>query len=320
MTAVATPTSSPAPPLPAATEASPRWLTGIFLANLVAQTAIVLTGGLVRVTGSGLGCPTWPQCTEGSLVPTATQTEAWHKYVEFGNRTLTGVLGLLALAAIVGAIVWQRRSGVRRRPIVWLATIPLVGTVAQAVLGGITVLTGLNPVTVALHFLLSAVIIAGIVVLVWRSREPGDTPVTRLGPTAVRILARVLVAVGFLVLILGTIVTGSGPHSGDADAASRFGFDVRVVSWLHADAVLLFIGLTIGLLVALSVTDAPRGSVRAVWWVFGISMVQGVIGYTQYFTGVPWLLVALHMLAACLLWIALVRVPLTLRTRGAITG
>ena len=158
MTAVAPSTSSPPSAAPSVTPpsgAAPRWLTGIFLANLVAQTAIILTGGLVRVTGSGLGCPTWPQCTEGSLVPTATQTEAWHKYVEFGNRTLTGVLGLLAIAAIVGAIVWRRRSGVRRRPILWLSVIPLAGTVAQAVLGGITVLTGLNPVTVALHFLLS---------------------------------------------------------------------------------------------------------------------------------------------------------------------
>ena len=167
MTAVAPSTSSPPSAAPSVTPpsgAAPRWLTGIFLANLVAQTAIILTGGLVRVTGSGLGCPTWPQCTEGSLVPTATQTEAWHKYVEFGNRTLTGVLGLLAIAAIVGAIVWRRRSGVRRRPILWLSVIPLAGTVAQAVLGGITVLTGLNPVTVALHFLLSAAIVAGTVV------------------------------------------------------------------------------------------------------------------------------------------------------------
>ncbi len=323
MTAVAPSTSSrpsPAPGAPAPGGAAPRWLTWIFLANLVAQTAIILTGGLVRVTGSGLGCPTWPQCTEGSLVPTATQTEAWHKYVEFGNRTLTGVLGLLAIAAIIGTVVWQRRSGVRRRPILWLSAIPLAGTVAQAVLGGITVLTGLNPVTVALHFLLSAAIVAGTVVLVWRSREPGDEPVVRRGPSGVRVLAGALVGVGFVVLVLGTIVTGSGPHSGDADAASRFGFDVRAVSWLHADVVLLFIGLTVGLLVALSVSDSPRGAVRAVWWVFGISMAQGVIGYTQYFTGVPWLLVALHMLAACLLWIALVRVPLSLRTRGTVAA
>ena len=139
---------------------APRWLRAVFYANLVAQTAIVVTGGLVRVTGSGLGCPTWPECTEGSLTPTDSQVEAWHKYVEFGNRTLTFVLGVLAIVALVGAIAWGRRLRAQqlpsRRPVVMLAAVPLVGTFAQAVLGGITVLTGLNPVTVALHFLLSA--------------------------------------------------------------------------------------------------------------------------------------------------------------------
>lgn len=311
---------TPADPATPQTRCAPRWLQIIFYANLVAQTAIVVTGGLVRVTGSGLGCPTWPECTEGSLVPTSTQSEAWHKYVEFGNRTLTFVLGLLAIAAIVGVLVWSRRlrstGAPSRRPVILLAAVPLLGTIAQAVLGGITVLTGLNPVTVASHFLLSALIIAATLVLVRRAREPGDEPRINLGPPAVRVLARVLVVVAFLVLILGTIVTGSGPHSGDIDADSRFGFDVRTVAWLHADLVLLFVGLTVGLLVALMISDSPRAAVRAVWWVVGISLAQGALGYAQYFAGVPWLMVALHMLLACLLWIAVVRVPLSLRTRG----
>ena len=300
--------------------AAPGWLRGVFFANLVAQTAIVVTGGRVRVTGSGLGCPTWPECTDGSLVPTATQSQAWHKYVEFGNRSLTFILGILAIAALVGALAWSRRlrrEGMpTRRPVVLLAAIPLAGTFAQAVLGGITVLTGLNPVTVAGHFLLSAAIIAGTLLLVWRGREPGDEPLVRLGVPAVRVLSKVLLVVGIVVLTLGTVVTGSGPHSGDADAASRFPFDPRVVSWLHADLVILFVGLAIGLLVALSVTNAPRRSVNAVWWLLGLSLAQGLIGYVQYFTALPWVLVALHLLGATLVWIALVRVLLTLRTRG----
>jgi cytochrome c oxidase assembly protein subunit 15 len=302
------------------TGAAPRWLRGLFLANLIAQTAIVVTGGLVRVTGSGLGCPTWPECTEGSLTPTDSQAEAWHKYVEFGNRTLTFVLGILAIAALVGAIAWARRlrgQGLPgRRPVVLLAAVPLVGTFAQAILGGITVLTGLNPVTVALHFLLSAAIIAGTLLLFWRSGEPADQPVVKLGVPAVRVLTKILLGLGFLVLVLGTVVTGSGPHSGDADAASRFPFDAKTVAWLHADLVILFIGLTVGLLVALSVTHAPQRASRAVWLLLGFSLAQGVVGYVQSFTGLPWTVVALHLLGACLVWIMLVRVPLTLRTRG----
>lgn len=303
-----------------ATGPAPRWLRGVFFANLVAQTAIVVTGGLVRVTGSGLGCPTWPECTAGSLTPTDSQAEAWHKYVEFGNRTLTFVLGILAIAALVGAIAWgrglraQHRPG--RRPVVLLACVPLLGTIAQAVLGGVTVLTGLNPVTVALHFLLSAAIIAGTLLLWWRSGEPADQPVVKLGVPAVRVLTKILLVLGFVVLVLGTVVTGSGPHSGDADASSRFPFEARTVAWLHADLVILFIGLSVGLLVALSVTNAPKQATRAVWLVLGFSLAQGVVGYVQSFTGLPWPVVATHLLGACLVWIMLVRVPLTLRTRG----
>lgn len=301
---------------------APAWLRRIFVANLVAQTGIVITGGLVRLTGSGLGCPTWPQCAPGSFTPTETQAESWHKYVEFGNRLLTFVLGILAIAAIVGAIAWGRRLRQRglapRRPITVLAAVPLLGTVAQAVLGGITVLTGLNPATVAAHFLLSMVIIALTLLLVWRAREPGDEPKITYGEPAVRVLTYALVAVGFIVLVMGTMVTGSGPHSGDAETPARLGIDPAQMSWLHADVVLLFIGLTVGLLVALSVTKAPPRALRATWILFGVSMAQGGVGYVQYFTGLPWLVVLLHLLGACLVWIALLRIPLALRTRGTV--
>ena len=301
---------------------APRWLRGIFIANLVAQIAIVVTGGIVRLTGSGLGCPTWPECVEGSYVPTSRQEEAWHKYVEFGNRLLTFVLAALAIAAIVGAFVWWRRQrrggGPGRGPVLALAAIPIVGTVVQAVLGGITVLTGLSPWAVGAHFLVSIAIIAGCVVLVVRSGEPGDHPVTRLVRPEVRLLGWALVWVTFVVVVLGVVVTGSGPHSGDADTEARFGFDPRTVAWLHADAVLLFLGLTAGFLVALRVTRAPARTMRLTLVLLGVALAQGLIGYAQYFSGLPWVLVAIHMLGACLVWASVVFVALSMRARGPV--
>lgn len=301
---------------------APRWLRGIFIANLAAQIAIVVTGGIVRLTGSGLGCPTWPECVEGSYVPTSRQEEAWHKYVEFGNRLLTFVLAALALAAIIGALAWwrrQRRSGGDARgPVLALAAIPIVGTVVQAVLGGITVLTGLSPWAVAAHFLVSIAIIAGCVVLVVRAGEPGDRPVTRLVRPEVRLLGWALVWVTLVVVVLGVIVTGSGPHSGDADTEARFGVDPRTVAWLHADAVLLFLGLTAGFLVALRVTRAPARTMRLTLVLLGVALAQGLIGYAQYFSGLPWVLVAIHMLGACLVWASVVFVALSMRARGPV--
>jgi cytochrome c oxidase assembly protein subunit 15 len=298
---------------------APRWLRGIFMANLVAQIGIVVTGGVVRLTGSGLGCPTWPECVEGSYVPTTRQEEAWHKYVEFGNRLLTFVLAALAVAAIVGALAWwrrQRRVGDARGAVLALAAIPIIGTIVQAVLGGVTVLTGLNPWAVATHFLVSIAIIAGCVVLVYRAGETGDQPVTRLVRPEVRLLGWALVAVTAVVVILGVVVTGSGPHSGDADTEARFGVDPRTVAWLHADSVLLFLGLTVGLIVALRVTHAPARTMRFALALLVVSLAQGVIGYAQYFSGLPWVLVAIHMLGACLVWTLAVFVALSMRARG----
>lgn len=303
---------------------APRWLRGIFVANLVAQIGIVVTGGIVRLTGSGLGCPTWPECVEGSYVPTSRQEEAWHKYVEFGNRLLTFALGLLAIAAIVGAIIWIRRQraagGTARIPVLVLAALPLVGTIGQAILGGFTVLTGLNPWVVAGHFLVSMGLIAGCTVLVVRAGEYADKPVTTAVPVPVLWLGRILVIVTAVVVVLGTIVTGSGPHSGDADTEARFALDPRTISWLHADAVLLFLGLTIGMLIALSIAASPHRATRMAWLLLAVSLAQGFIGYTQYFTGLPWVLVAIHMLGACLVWTVSLFLLLSLRTRGLVSS
>lgn len=300
---------------------APRWLRRIFLANLVVQTGIVVTGATVRVTASGLGCPTWPECTDGSIVPTSEQAEAWHKYVEFGNRLLTVVLMIAAVAALGGALAWarQRRSqGLSsRRAITLLSTIPLIGTLGQAVMGGITVLTGLNPVTVAAHFLISIAIIGGCVVLLWRSGEPGDHPVRAAVRPEIRWLGVALVILAATIVVLGTVVTGSGPHSGDSADVGRLPLDPRLVSWLHADVVLLFVGLIVAMILALRLTGAPASAQRASWWLAAAAVLQGCIGYVQYFTNLPELLVLLHVLGACLVWIAAVRLLLSLRTRGA---
>ena len=294
----------------------------VFVANLVAQSAIVVTGAVVRLTGSGLGCPTWPECVEGSYVPVARQAEAWHKYVEFGNRLLTFAVGIIAILTVVAAVMYtvrRARSGDSMRySILWLGIAPLAGTFAQAVLGGITVLTGLNPVTVGLHFLLSIALIAAAVALVARARDIGDVPVTYLARKEVRVYTWALIAVTMLVVIMGVVTTGSGPHSGDAESEHRFPFDPRTVSWLHADIVLLFIGMLIGYLILLRVTSSPSRTWRTALTLAGITVVQAIVGYTQYFAGLPVLLVTIHVTLACLLWITVLFLPSTLRTRGAL--
>lgn len=299
---------------------APGWLYKILVGNLIAQTGIVLTGALVRLTGSGLGCPTWPNCTSDSLVPVSTQDEGFHKFIEFGNRTLTGLLGVLAIATLVGVYIWNKRRVAAGYPsrsqLLWLAVVPLVGTGVQAAIGGVTVLTGLNPAYVALHFLVSAGLMAASLALVVRAKQPADQPVRVVVHPAVRGLSWVIVAVGVVVLTLGTVVTGSGPHSGDANVEHRFPFDVRTVSWLHADTVLLFIGLIIGLIVALIVTNAPKRIQKRAWILIILCLAQGFVGYAQYFLAVPWVLVMLHLIGACAVWLALLTVHFSEVERG----
>jgi cytochrome c oxidase assembly protein subunit 15 len=299
---------------------SPTWVRRIYLANLGAQAAIIVTGAVVRITGSGLGCPTWPECVEGSYIPTAAQVESWHKYVEFGNRLLTFVLAAVTIAAVVSALADARRrrtSDLPRRPVLTvLAVIPLLGTIVQAILGGITVLTGLYPTTVAAHFLVSIALVAACVALVVRSGEPGDQPIMWTAPWPIVALTCGLIFVGFAVVVLGVITTGSGPHSGDADTEARFSFDPRTFSWLHADAVFLFLGLLVGLIVATALIAHLGLLRRRALILAGIAVVQGGIGYTQYFTGLPELLVALHVIGAVATWIALLFLVPALRTRG----
>ncbi|HET8595037.1 MAG TPA: COX15/CtaA family protein [Intrasporangium sp.] len=286
------------------------WVRPILLANLIGEGLIVVTGGVVRLTGSGLGCPTWPECVPGSFVPVPHQEQGIHKFIEFGNRTLTGLVGILALLSIWAVVThWPRR-----RRIHWLAYGVLGGVVAQAVLGGITVRTGLNPFSVAGHFILSMVLVALSTALVRGAEDTESGP----GDLLVHPLARVLgwgtAAMGAIVLVLGTIVTGSGPHSGDAVTPARTGFDPRFVSWMHADAVMFFCGLVIATLVAVRLTARDGRANRAWNIVLLVTVLQGVIGYVQYFTGLPEVLVLAHMFGATALVVALAYGVLDLRS------
>ena len=287
---------------------SPAVITRLALANVVANGAIVVTGGVVRLTGSGLGCPTWPRCTEDSFVTTPEM--AGHGLIEFGNRLLTFVLTAVAIAVLVA--VWRSA----RRDLRPLAVLTFLGVPVQAAIGGVTVLTGLNPWTVAVHFLVSTVLVAVSTVLWLRSREPGvGQPLVRR-PLA--LLTGGIAAVTAVVLVLGTIVTGSGPHSGDLDesgqpSGGRMGFDPETVSQLHADVVFLLVGLTVALLVALYATDAPGRVRRAARDLLVVQLLQGVIGFVQYFTHLPVVLVLLHMLGAVLITVATARLVWSVR-------
>jgi cytochrome c oxidase assembly protein subunit 15 len=281
---------------------SPSAVSRIALVNVVANGLIVVTGGAVRLTGSGLGCPTWPECTDGSIVPTAEL--AGHGLIEFGNRLLTFALVVVAFAT-VGAVFASVRRDLRR-----LALLSLLGIPAQALLGGVTVLTGLNPWTVAAHFLLSMVLVAVATVLWLRSREPGVGRLVVRRPFA--LLANGIAVTVAAALVVGTVVTGSGPHSGDPEAG-RTGFDPELMSQLHADVVFLLLGLTIALLVALAATDSPGRVRRAARDLLVVELLQGVIGYLQYFTHLPALLVLLHMAGAVLITVYTTRLLWSVR-------
>jgi cytochrome c oxidase assembly protein subunit 15 len=263
------------------------------------QSAIVFTGALVRITGSGLGCSTWPECTPGSYTPTPDQPEApLHAWIEFGNRLLTFVLLINALALMFAIL----KSG--KRELRKLGALQILGILAQGVLGGITVLTALNPATVAAHFLLSIILIAGALSL--RQRAHGKSPIEiTLIPLVTKLIWLHLLLTS-LVLIAGTIVTGSGPHAGDS-TAERFNLDSRTVAWIHADLVIALLGVSIALLIAirLGLAGQARQVLSGRIQIFLIvALAQGGIGYIQYFTKLPEALVAAHIIGSIAVWLS----------------
>jgi heme a synthase len=284
------------------TEAFTRWLRPLAWATLVANVVLVVTGGAVRLTGSGLGCPTWPRCTDRSFTPHGELDV--HSAIEFGNRTLTFVLVAIAVATLLAA--WgTRRTDLRR-----LAVVLALGIPAQAVIGGITVLTDLNPWVVSLHLLCSLAIIGLSVVFLHRITVPaGSAPVAR-GPALT--LAWLTFGAAWVVLYLGTVVTGSGPHAGD-EASARNGLDPLQVSQLHADSVFLFMGLSVGLYFAIRLARVDPRPIRLLLVVI---VLQGAIGFVQYFTDLPIVLVGFHMLGAALISAAVTWVLISVREPG----
>ncbi|MFD9331648.1 heme A synthase [Streptomyces sp. NPDC060065] len=281
------------------------------LAALVMAVVIVVTGGAVRLTGSGLGCPTWPKCTDDSL--TTTSAMGVHGVIEFGNRMLTYVL----CAAVGWAIIAARSRKPYRRGLTRMGWTQFWVVMSNAVLGGIVVLVGLNPYTVAAHFLLSTALIA-VATLMWQRTREGDAEPRPLVGKPVQQMVWVLVAATVLLIALGTVVTGAGPHAGDSSEVERIPLDWENVTKLHSVLAWIVVTLAFALWFVLKAVDAPKGPLDRTRDLFLILLGQGVIGYVQYFTDLPEVLVGLHMFGSCLVWIGVLRVLLSLRERPEI--
>ncbi|MET7457595.1 COX15/CtaA family protein [Streptomyces sp. NPDC005574] len=286
----------------------PRTVRRAALAALVMSVVIVVTGGAVRLTGSGLGCPTWPKCTDDSL--TTTGAMGVHGVIEFTNRMLTYVL----CAAVGWAIVAARSEKPYRRSLTRLGWAQFWVVMGNAILGGIVVLVGLNPYTVAAHFLLSSALITVATVMWQRTREGDGAPRPLVG-RPIQQMVWFLVAAAVLLIAVGTVVTGSGPHAGDSSEVERMPLDWETVSKLHAVLAWIVVTLTFALWFVLKAVDAPAGPLHRTRELFLVLLSQGVIGYVQYFTNLPEVLVGLHMLGSGLVWIAVLRVLLALRER-----
>ena len=267
------------------------------VAAVVANVGIVLTGGIVRLTGSGLGCPDWPRCEGTSVVPpSGSEHSSLNQAIEFGNRLLTFVLLAIAIWVVLAARKHARdRADVQR-----LAWLQPAGILAQAVLGGITVLTDLNPLVVAAHFLVSMAIIAAAVVLWERVRIQPEVDAAPDHATPVRRLTAAIVVVAGLVLVLGTLVTAAGPHAGDP-GTPRLSLDIRTMAVAHADAVWLLLGLTTATAIFAHAARLDHLR-RATLILLGVELAQGGIGYLQYALGIPPQIVTFHLLGASAVW------------------
>ncbi|MFF8815659.1 COX15/CtaA family protein [Streptomyces pactum] len=288
---------------------SARFVRRAALAAVVMAVVIVVTGGAVRLTQSGLGCPTWPTCTEESLTP--THAMGINGVIEFGNRLLTYVL-----CAVVGLVILAARC---HKP--WRHSLTRLGWVqfwivmGNAVVGGITVLTGLNPYIVSSHFLLSTALLT-VAVITWQRTRESDAAPRDLVSRPVRQLTSLLVLATAALIVIGTVVTGAGPHAGDAEKVHRIPLDWQEIAQLHVDFVYIVVGLTVALWFTLRAVGAAAAPRRTVVELFVVLLAQGVIGYVQYFTHLPEVVVGAHMFGSCLVWIAVLRVFLAQRERA----
>jgi len=273
-----------------------RLMRPILAVLLFLQSAIIVTGGAVRLTGSGLGCPTWPRCTADSYKPVVGQAEGhFHSWIEFSNRLLTFALVVGAIVAIIAVL----KSG--RKDLRVLAAFQFIGIFGQGVLGGITVLTKLNPIPVAGHFLLSIALVAAGTTLYYQ----WDSKFRKI--PSIPVFARLHLFLATIVIILGTLVTGTGPNAGDWQAP-RFHFKIETIARVHSDVVIIFLLLTLAYYFLGKLSHETKRLIR----ILGvISIAQGALGFIQYYQGVPPILVGAHLLGSILVWIAAWRIWLS---------
>ncbi len=293
----------------------------IAVAGVLASLAIIPTGAAVRLSQSGLGCTDWPKCTAASLVASGASGDPLiHRWIEFGNRMVTALIFVIAIAVFLAA--WRFRDGAagrggRRRDLVWLAAAQPAGIAAQAVIGGIVVLTRLSPFWVSLHYLATLPVLAAAVALQVRCTE-GAGPATPLVQPLVRLVARALVVVTSVMMVAGTLVTGTGPLAGAGDVPRYHFLSLTAVTQLHADIGWVLGTLAVMLALILHLTEAPARAVRLSWIVLGLIGLQGAIGYAQYFSHLPAGLVWVHVANTALIWIAVLRLTFALRDRGRV--
>ncbi len=305
-----------------------RALRGWALASVIANAVIISTGAAVRLSSSGLGCPDWPTCTKTSVVAahSAGQTTL-NTAIEFSNRLLTYPLVIIAGLTFIAFLRYYQRAGRDRKDLVRLSAVLPLGVVAQAVVGGIVVLTKLNPALVAAHFLLStAIILTCAVVLHARAAALDDAASGAQAPpparTDLRVLAGLLTAVTGIMLAAGTVVTGTGPLAGTTidshghlTTVPRFHFSLESVTQLHADIGWFIGALAVAVVIGLRFAGGSSRTVRLGWIVLGGLALQGVIGYVQYFNHLPAGLVWVHVSSSVVLWICVLRLFLSTGTR-----
>ena len=298
---------------------TPVAMRRIAFAGVLASLAIIPSGAAVRLSQSGLGCVDWPKCTATSFVASGEHGDPMvHQWVEFGNRLVTTAIFVVAIAVLVAA--WRFRPGpdrARRRDLVWLASAQPAGIAAQALIGGIVVLTKLSPFWVSLHYLATLPVLAAAVALHVRCTE-GTQPATPLGAPLVRLVARALVVVASVMMVAGTLVTGTGPLAGAGDVPRYHFLSLTAVTQLHADIGWVLGTLAVMLALIMHLTEAPRRAVRLSWIVLALIGLQGAIGYAQYFSGLPAGLVWVHVANTALIWIAVIRLAFALRDRGQV--
>ena len=282
----------------------------ITLFALIALTFIVVTGGAVRLTGSGLGCPDWPTCAKNRVVA----PWEYHAMVEFVNRTITGLVSVAVMLAVLGSLLREPR----RKDLLWLSVGLVAGVIGQIFLGGLTVIFELRPGFVMAHFLLSMVLIANAVVLHHRAGRPAGRTRLAVGSDLLA-LGRLEVATAGLVIFLGTIVTSSGPHGGD-ETAERLPFLLPDVTRLHGIGVMLFLAVTLVTMWRLRKAGVDRDILRRSEVLLAVLVAQGALGYLQYFTGVPVVLVGFHIAGATAVWVAVLRLHLAFSVPVAGTG